>query len=129
MNGFTAFNSSGVPDFTGGLGHGSHIAGTIAGTKAGVSKLATIVAVKVVDKETNNAGSDFLAGVNWAVNDIQTNKRQSKAVINISLESKFSQTMNDIVNKAAKDNILFAVAAGNSRCLFRSLQARERPLR
>lgn len=56
----------------------------------------------------------MLAGVNWAINVIQKNKRQAKSVINASLESGFSQTMIDLVEKASKDNGIFAVGAGNN---------------
>ncbi|CEJ92372.1 hypothetical protein VHEMI08028 [[Torrubiella] hemipterigena] len=102
VNGFSAFNKSGVADFIDNVGHGTHVAGTIAGTGVGVSKLATIVAVKVVDQASSNSGANVLK-----------NKRQTKAVINISLEADYSQTMNDLVEKASKDNVIFAVGAGN----------------
>lgn len=64
------------------VGHGTHCAGTVAGSTYGVAKQANIVAVKVfagIDGTT----SDVLDGFNWAVNDITSKNRKSKAVISM----------------------------------------------
>jgi oryzin len=71
-------------DNTDALGHGTHVAGTVAGTTYGVAKKATIVAVKVF-QGNSAATSIILDGYNWAVNDIVAKGRQNKAAVSLSL--------------------------------------------
>lgn len=74
-------------------GHGTHVAGIIAGTTYGVAKKAKIVAVKVVRElkeylvfgEYVTTKSSVLLGYNWAVDDIEKNNRRGKSVINVSM--------------------------------------------
>jgi subtilisin family serine protease len=66
------------------LGHGTHVAGTIGGTKYGVSKKANLISVKVFSGNSA-ATSVILDGFNWAVNDITSKNRAGKSVINMSL--------------------------------------------
>lgn len=46
-------------------GHGTHCAGIIAGATVGVCKLATVVAVKVLDAGGSGSLSGVIAGLNW----------------------------------------------------------------
>lgn len=74
-------------------GHGTHVAGIIAGTTYGVAKKAKIIAVKVFadrpayDLETKltTPKSNILAGFEWAVADIIAKRRQTVSVINMSV--------------------------------------------
>jgi oryzin len=82
--GYNAVGGSNVDS----VGHGTHVAGTIGGTTYGVSKLATLIAVKVFQGESSST-SIILDGYNWAVNDIVSNSRQSKSAISMSLGKSF----------------------------------------
>ncbi|RUS17373.1 peptidase S8/S53 domain-containing protein [Endogone sp. FLAS-F59071] len=104
-----------------GNGHGSHVAGTIAGKKYGVAKKANIIAVKVLRSNGSGTMSDVLAGVEWAIdahnNDValaaQQGRKQINSVANMSLGGGKSQALDDVVNDAVDAGIIFAVAAGN----------------
>ncbi|TPX37754.1 hypothetical protein SmJEL517_g00441 [Synchytrium microbalum] len=56
----------GDPDVDGN-GHGTHVAGTVAGSKYGVAKKAKIVAVKVLRSNGSGSLSDVIKGIEWAV--------------------------------------------------------------
>jgi len=100
-----------------GNGHGTHCAGTIAGKTYGVSKKATIVAVKVLRSNGSGSMSDVLKGVEWAIADHQQREKEGKlkkgSVANMSLGGGFSRALNSAVNAAVDAGISFAVAAGN----------------
>lgn len=52
-------------------GHGSHVAGTVAGLTFGAAKNATVVAVKVLDANGGGSWSNVLAAIEWVVGDVQ----------------------------------------------------------
>ncbi|KAM5355292.1 hypothetical protein ACJ41O_001938 [Fusarium nematophilum] len=93
-------------------GHGTHVAGTIAGKTYGVAKKASVVAVKVFQGEESTT-SIILSGFNWAVNDIISKGRTTKSVINLSLGGGYSATFNNAIESASRSGVLSAIAAGN----------------
>ncbi|KAF4441680.1 hypothetical protein F53441_11940 [Fusarium austroafricanum] len=108
-NGWSAFRK----DYVDRLGHGTHVAGTIAGKTFGVAKKAKIISVKVFQGESADL-SVILNGIEWAVNDIIKKKRQEFSVINLSLGvDGVSGALNEIIKNAAKSGVIFVVAAGN----------------
>ncbi|KAI1070895.1 hypothetical protein LB507_011033 [Fusarium sp. FIESC RH6] len=102
------------------LGHGTHVAGTIASTTYGVAKRANVISVKVFAGATGST-STILAGFNWAVNDITSKGRAGRSVINLSLGGPASQTWTSAINAAYSQGVLSVVAAGNGDDLGRPL--------
>ena len=90
-------------------GHGTHIAGTIAGTKFGIAKHTSLVAVKVCDGDGNCATSDVIAGLNWIIKQA----KPMKTVVNISLGLLPSDTLDELVNAAVSAGIHVNVSGGN----------------
>ncbi|KAJ5827537.1 Peptidase S8/S53 subtilisin/kexin/sedolisin [Penicillium robsamsonii] len=100
-------------DDTDGNGHGTHTASTMVGTKYGVAKKATIVAVKVLDSQGSGSNSGVISGMDWAVKDAKSRGVTGKAVMNMSLGGSVSQAMNDAAENVVSSGIFLAVAAGN----------------
>ncbi|KAJ5783290.1 hypothetical protein N7457_005064 [Penicillium paradoxum] len=100
-------------DNTDGNGHGTHTASTAVGTKYGVAKKATVVAVKVLGADGSGTNSGVIAGMEWAVADAKSRGVTGKAVMNMSLGGSTSQAMNDAASNVVKSGIFLSVAAGN----------------
>lgn len=89
-------------------GHGTHVAGTAAGTVYGVAKKATIHPVRVLDCGGSGANSGVIAGVDWvAANAVKP------AVANMSLGGADSAALDTAVVNAINSGVTFVVAAGN----------------
>ncbi|PWY80585.1 subtilisin-like protein [Aspergillus heteromorphus CBS 117.55] len=106
-----AYNAAGGQHVDG-VGHGTHVAGTIGGRTYGVSKKANLLSVKVFVGESSST-SVILDGFNWAVNDIVSKNRTSKSAVNMSLGGSYSRTFNNAVENAFEEGVLSVVAAGN----------------
>jgi serine protease len=89
-------------------GHGTHVAGTIAGTTYGVAKSANVIAVRVFGCSGGAAYSTIIAAVDWV-----TANAQKPAVANMSLGGGVSAPMNDAVAASIASGVVYAVAAGN----------------
>jgi subtilisin family serine protease len=91
-----------------GNGHGTHVAGTIAGTAHGVAKKAKIVAVRVLDDNGSGTTEQVVAGIDWV-----TKNHQGPSVANMSLGGGADEALDEAVRKAIASGVTFGVAAGN----------------
>ena len=92
-------------------GHGTHVSGTIAGTRYGVAKLAALVPVRVLDCSGSGTWSGVIAGLEWvAANHLDG----QPAVANMSLGGGWSSSVNAAAAAVVADGVTLAVAAGNS---------------
>lgn len=91
-------------------GHGTHVAGTIAGAKYGVAKEATIVPVRVLDCQGSGSTSTVVAGLDWVV----ANHTSGPAVANMSLGGRPSRALDAAVVRVFDDGVTIVVAAGNA---------------
>jgi cerevisin len=104
-----------------GNGHGTHVAGTVAGKRYGVSKKANVVAVKVLRSNGSGTMSDVIKGVEWVaeahVDSVNSARRKGTvhkgSGANMSLGGGRSRTLDAAVNGAVNAGVHFAVAAGN----------------
>lgn len=95
-------------DASDGNGHGTHVAGTIAGAAHGVAKKAKIVAVRVLDDNGSGTTEQVVAGIDWV-----TKNHQGPSVANMSLGGGADPALDEAVQKAIAAGVTFAVAAGN----------------
>jgi subtilisin family serine protease len=113
-----ARNFSDAPDTKDRSGHGTHVAGTAAGTGArsggtykGVAPGAEIISGKVLNDFGSGTDSTVIAGMEWAA-------AEGAHVINMSLGAADTPELDPVealVNKLSKEKgVLFAISAGNS---------------
>jgi subtilisin family serine protease len=91
-------------------GHGTHVAGTVAGTRYGVAKKATIVPVRVLGCTGSGSWSGFITAMDWI---IANHPAGTPGVMNASLGGGKYQLTNDAVQKLFAAGITPVVAAGN----------------
>ncbi|MFC8248228.1 S8 family peptidase [Streptomyces chartreusis] len=105
-SGFDAVDNDDTADD--GNGHGTHVAGTIAGASHGVAKKSKIVAVRVLDDNGSGTTEQVVAGIDWV-----TENHQGPSVANMSLGGGADPALDEAVKKAIASGVTFAVAAGN----------------
>ncbi|MFF9753775.1 S8 family serine peptidase [Streptomyces sp. NPDC014344] len=111
-------NFSDAEDSVDRVGHGTHVASTVAGTGArsqgrykGVAPGARILDGKVLDDSGGGLDSGIIAGMEWAV-------AEGAQVVNLSLGGTDTQgidPLEETVNRlSAETDTLFVIAAGNA---------------
>ena len=108
-----SFALTGPPNGNDIEGHGTHVAGTFAGTTVGVAPQADIVALRVEELGGAIFTSSWIAAVNWTL--VPGNVTRP-AVINMSLSGPavgLSPTQTEILGLAMLSGIPVVVAAGN----------------
>ena len=92
-------------------GHGTHVAGIIAGTDYGVAKSAILVPVRVLDCNGTGTLSSVIAGLDWVMQDHAASP--GPAVVNMSLGGDASSALDTAVNNVVLAGMTTVVAAGN----------------
>jgi serine protease AprX len=96
-------------------GHGSHVAGLIAGANSGVAPGATLIGLKVLDQEGGGRTSDVIKALQW----VRTNRqRYNIQVANLSLghpiyEEAETDPLVIAVQETIRAGVKVVVAAGN----------------
>ncbi|MGW3669422.1 S8 family peptidase [Streptomyces sp. NPDC005141] len=91
-----------------GNGHGTHVAGTVAGTTYGVAKRARVVAVRVLDDQGAGSTAQVIAGIDWV-----TRHARKPAVANLSLGGYANAQLDAAVRNSIASGVTYTVAAGN----------------
>ncbi|MFD6874959.1 MULTISPECIES: S8 family serine peptidase [unclassified Streptomyces] len=91
-----------------GNGHGTHVAGTVAGSLYGVAKKAAIVGIRVLDDSGSGTVAQVVAGIDWV-----TQNAVKPAVANMSLGGRANSALDTAVRNSIASGITYAVAAGN----------------
>ncbi|MFJ8932780.1 MULTISPECIES: S8 family peptidase [unclassified Streptomyces] len=91
-----------------GNGHGTHVAGTVAGEQYGVAKKADVVGVRVLNDEGSGTTAQVLAGIDWV-----TKHAQRPAVANLSLGGYANAQLDAAVRNSIASGVTYTVAAGN----------------
>jgi subtilisin family serine protease len=109
VSGFDAVDGGSASDCN---GHGTHVAGTVGGTKYGVAKAATLVGVRVLKCSGLGNASDIIAGIDWVAQHAVR-----PAVANLSLTGLASNAVDAAVRGMIAAGVATAVAAGNDNVL------------
>jgi len=102
---FTAHVFGGCDDMH---GHGTHVAGTSAGTTFGVASGASLWRVRVLDANGSGTDVNVIEGIEWVVA-----QNQPHSIINMSLGGGASPALDAAVCSAIEAGVVNAVAAGN----------------
>ncbi|MED7948824.1 S8 family serine peptidase [Streptomyces sp. BE20] len=89
-------------------GHGTHVAGTVAGRTYGVAPAARLVSVRIVDCTGNGDTAQMIAGLDWVARDARL-----PAVLNASVGEERSTALNNAATAVSDRGVLPVVSAGN----------------
>lgn len=90
-------------------GHGTHVAGTVAGATYGVAKSAKLVAVRVLNCDNSGTTADVLAGYDWVADN-----HVKPAVANVSIGGAATDAKDAAVTGMVDAGVTVAVSAGNN---------------
>lgn len=96
-------------------GHGTHVTGTVAGTKSGAVKNANIKFLRLTDDYDSSTSSYYIyAGFEWAIDDHNNSDPTHQAVLNLSYGGSAADSGAQYWMAAMKAaNIIAVVSAGN----------------
>ncbi|RAS69136.1 peptidase inhibitor I9 [Lentzea atacamensis] len=91
-------------------GHGTHVAGTVAGKTYGVAKKAKVVGVRVLGCDGSGAWDGIIRGIDWV-----TANGKKPAVVNMSLGGGGSNSsLENAVRRSITAGFTYVLAGGNS---------------
>jgi subtilisin family serine protease len=93
-------------------GHGTHVAGTVGGTRYGVAKNVTIHPIRVIGCQGEGTEESLISGIDWVVAN-HDRAVMGPAVGNMSLGTTAHQGVDDAVAAAISAGIVFVASAGN----------------
>ena len=91
-------------------GHGTHVAGTIAGTRYGVAKRATIIPIRTQACDGSGTAAGAISALYYIVEQHQTGV---PAIANLSLGGGYSSSLNSAIQAVVNDGVTVVVASGN----------------
>jgi len=94
-------------------GHGTHVAGTTAGSYRGLAPRATIFVAKVLNQQGSGTNTQVVDGINWCANQFSSGDKTQTFVLNLSLGGAVNTATNNAINAAAAAGCVPVVAAGN----------------
>jgi len=89
-------------------GHGTHVAGIIAGKTYGVAKDATIHNVRVIGCDGTALMSQVISGIEWV-----TQHHVKPAIANLSLGGVQSESLDMAVRNSIASGVVYTIASGN----------------
>ncbi|CCH61931.1 hypothetical protein TBLA_0F03970 [Henningerozyma blattae CBS 6284] len=95
-------------------GHGTHVAGLIGSKTYGVDKKVKIIDVKAVSLTGSTQLSHIIEAIEYTVNDCNSRVDKKACVVNMSLGSFYVKVINEAVESAIAEGVVFVVAAGNN---------------
>lgn len=100
------------------FGHGTHVSASAAGLWLGPAPAANVIAVKVLDSNGTGTTAHVVAGIDYIVRMHDAERSASAgnftgSIMNMSLGTPLSDTLNTVVGRAMASGIHAVVAAGN----------------
>ncbi|MGX0886822.1 subtilisin family serine protease [Kocuria rhizophila] len=89
-------------------GHGTHVAGTTAGSSYGVAKGANVVPVRVLGCDGTGSTTGIVAGMDWV-----SSNANGPSVANMSLGGGASAALDNAIGRMSRAGVVPLVAAGN----------------
>jgi len=100
-------------------GHGTHVAGSIAGQNVGIAPRANILPVKVLNDKGEGSLNNLIRGLEW-VNDYRSRDGRKVNIVNMSLSvdttisAEERDALHKVIKKLVDNNIAVIVSAGNT---------------
>ncbi|WP_176741428.1 S8 family serine peptidase [Streptomyces sp. LUP30] len=91
-----------------GNGHGTHVAGIVAGTVSGVARKAQVAAVRVLDDTGVGTTAQVIAGIDRA-----TRHARGPAVADLSFGGGYHAALDAAVRTSIRPGVTYTVAAGD----------------